>query len=467
MSTMIMKEPVSWPGDGQADWQRVYELLKAAQYEQVAELLHEAHIESERMGDAPLASTLAATRQICLALAASHAEVEWHRWAYQTAHERKHALIEQLQAILGLVGKKGAVEVGQKLVILVTASATKLGLPGHEILEPVVRRRPGQRLQDLLGGKSSASSPEPEAPTVLSPQQVEGFAALSREPALELATPLVTPAEASAAAPTEAAQKGSSCVLVVYCLGPFRVYQNEQLVEKWQGHKCKSLFKYLVIHRERPIHREILMDLFWQEADPEAARKNLHQAIFNLRQTLQTGCPDFAHILLEDGCYSFNPELEVCLDSEAFTRHYQTGQRLERQDYLPQAMKEYELADSLYEGEPLAEDLYEEWTTVHRENLKHTHLDILDRLSQFYFDQEQFALCITFCHKLLAEDNCREDAHRRLMRCYFRQGQRHFALRQYHLCVEALERELAVLPMPATVELYQQIQGTRVQFPAA
>jgi DNA-binding SARP family transcriptional activator len=67
-------------------------------------------------------------------------------------------------------------------------------------------------------------------------------------------------------------------------------------------------------------------------------------------------------------------------------------------------------------------------------------------------------MCVAYCQKILAEDSCREDAHRRLMCCYSRQGQRHLALRQYHTCVEALERELEVPPMPATQELYQQIQ---------
>jgi DNA-binding SARP family transcriptional activator len=277
--------------------------------------------------------------------------------------------------------------------------------------------------------------------------------------------PPVIPVEAPATVFVQSGPDVSSCGLVVSCLGPFLVYQNGHLIEKWNGYKCKSLFKYLLIHRRRPVHCEALMDLFWPEADPRAARKNLHQAIFNLRQTLQTGCPNFTHILLEDSCYYLNPELEVTLDSEAFIRHYQNGQQLEHQGCLPQAVKEYELADSLYKGEFLAENLYEDWTIVQRENLKHTQLDLLNRLSEFYLDQKQFVICMAFCQRILDLDNCHEEAHRQLMRCYQNQGQRHMAIRQYHLCAEILERELGVLPMPATVELYRQIQGNYVEFP--
>ena len=249
--------------------------------------------------------------------------------------------------------------------------------------------------------------------------------------------------------------------LAVYCLGPFRVYQDDRLIEKWPGNKCKSIFKYMAIHREQPVHQEILMELFWRDVDPDAARRNLYQAVYHLRQALQNGDTDFSHIVCEDGCYCLNPDLEIWVDSEAFRLHHQTGQRLEREGHLREAIQAYEQADNLYQGEFLAEDRYEDWTIVHRENLKHTHLDILDRLSQHNFDQAQYAACVAYCEKILVEDSCREDAHRRLMRCYLRQGQRHLALRQYHLCVEALKRELDVPPMPATLELFQQIVTNR------
>jgi DNA-binding SARP family transcriptional activator len=260
-------------------------------------------------------------------------------------------------------------------------------------------------------------------------------------------------------------EKRASPVLVVHCLGSFRVYKGEQLLEKWPSHKSKAIFKYLLIHRAKPIHQEVLMELFWPDSEPETARRNLYQAIYTLRQTLQSGGPNFPYILCEESCYLLNLALALWVDSEAFMAHYQAGKRLEQEGHLRQAVEEYELAETLYEGEFLAEDIYEEWSLVDRENLKHAHLDILDRLGQYYFDQEQFPLCIVFCQKLLLEDNCREDAHRRLMQCYLRQGQRHLALHQYHRCVEVLKQELDTPPMPSTTELYRQIQANQVQFP--
>ncbi len=413
----------AWPTSGQSDWRTASELLAAGQYERVAQLLSEAQVASERGGEVVPAQMLAAARGICLACSQVHTEGEWHRQAEQEAGQREGELRQQLLAILDLVNGHAAPDV-----------------------PPFVRRSSlKQRIRELLGrgsipGLTRRETPESHIrPPLLSAERAEKLAAVPKtRPATRLHS------------------------LVVHCLGAFRVYQDDRLVEKWPGNKCKSIFKYMIIHREQPVHQEILMELFWPDVDPDAARRNLYQAVYHLRQALQNGDTGFTHIVCEDGCYYLSPDLEIWVDSEAFCLHHQTGGRLEREGNLHEAIQAYEQADNLYQGEFLAEDRYEDWTVVHRENLKHTHLDILDRLSQYNFDQAQYAACIAYCQRILVEDSCREDAHRRLMRCYLRQGQRHLALRQYHLCVEALERELDVPPMPATLELFQQILANRV-----
>lgn len=125
---------------------------------------------------------------------------------------------------------------------------------------------------------------------------------------------------------------------------------------------------------------------------------------------------------------------------------------------MGEAMGEYEVAEGLYQGDFLEEDLYQDWLIPWREGLKDSYLVILERLSRYHLEEKRYATCIHLCRKILAKDDCREDAHRRLMRCYKRQGQRNLALRQYHLCAEALARVLDVPPMEETVALYHQIR---------
>ena len=253
--------------------------------------------------------------------------------------------------------------------------------------------------------------------------------------------------------------------LVIYFLGSFKVYKNDQLIENWLGNKSKQIFKYLVNHRQNPVHHDILVDMFWPEVDPEIARRNLYQAVYSLRQALQTVDQKYSYILTEENHYSLNPELDLWIDSEVFRKHYLSAQILADQGEILASIKEFELAENLYQGEFLADDRYEDWPVIQRENLRHDYLHILDQLSHYYFDQGQFGLSVNYCQKILSEDNCREDAHQKLIRCYLRQGQHHLALQQYHLCVETLKQELDVPPMQTTVDLLQVIKKARFNFP--
>lgn len=316
----------------------------------------------------------------------------------------------------------------------------------------------------ILLGPGPEGTPPPASPVPEVAEMPDAAPACDPVPADAAAGPGQRPSPDEAPCIPGPAPEKAARSLEVYCLGTFRVYADGQLVEGWAGHKCKSVLKYLVTHREQPIHIEVLMDLFWRDAEPESARRNLYQAVYHLRRALQDGDPDFSYILSGDECYTLHPEVAVWVDSEALIAHYRGGQRLEREGRIEEAILEYEAADNLYEGEFLAQDRYEEWPLVQRENLRHAHMEILDRLSRHYLDRAAFGACIAFCQKILAEDRCREDAHRRLMRCYLRQGQRNRALHQYHLCEEALRQELDVEPMPATTALYRQIQGGEVQF---
>jgi hypothetical protein len=122
---------------------------------------------------------------------------------------------------------------------------------------------------------------------------------------------------------------GNADSLSILCLGPFRVYRDKHMIGDWHSLKGLLILKYMVRHHKTPVAKDVLMDVFWPEADQEVARRNLHQAIYNLRQMLRRGQPDFRPILFENDCYLFNPEIALNLDFEAFERHVQTGRRME------------------------------------------------------------------------------------------------------------------------------------------
>jgi len=483
------------------DWPKILELLAAGHYRQAASLIQEKHEEGE--DDSVLRNSLAAARQLCLTCHEYRKEIETHRRSLADASEREEALRKRILSLLSLAFGEEMVEAQEALSgspepvggqeeegaglwqrirrlfaggVEVPASretrererdrdrpeqssplADGMDTPPKPVAKEEgetptpERKRPAYRRIEpthRLGKRQEQRSdivPEPSAPRA----EMEG----ATEPEEE-----VSPARERVIVPIEGA-KPEQPSLVVYCLGQFQVYLDEEPIEEWPSGKGRSILKYLVTHREHPVAKEILMELFWPEVDPDAARNSLNVAIYGLRQALRAVDSDFSHVLFEEDRYLLNPRLHVWVDVEVFEVRFEAGQRLEQRGEEALAMKHFRAAEVLYRGEFLAEDRYEEWLLPRRRQLQDDYLYLLNRLSDTCLAQDKYDRCITLCDKILAVDPCWEDAHYRLMLCYRGQGQRYLALRQYHQCVRALAEELGdVEPHAAIQALYQELQ---------
>ncbi len=276
---------------------------------------------------------------------------------------------------------------------------------------------------------------------------------------VEAPSRLTLPAAVDRSLPVEAsasADPASSAGLTVYCLGPFRVFHEAQYIENWGSKKAQQILKYLLIHRQHPVPKETLMDTIWPEADPEAARRNLHQAIYVLRQTLKTelglNCIQF-----ENDGYRIDPSQSLWCDYEAFEQYAQAGQRLEQAGQSGPAMAAYGKASGLYQDDFLVEDLYEDWPKSQREYLWQLYLSLAQRLAEYYLEHKEYTAALALGRRILQKDGAQEPAHQILMRAYAGQGLRHLAVRQYKNCVQALRQELALPPSPETQALYQSL----------
>jgi two-component SAPR family response regulator len=398
------------------------ELLKAGEYERLAELLDRVRSGSDRERDPIATHTLDLARRISLACSQSQAEAEWHQKACQEAVQRQDQLRHQLDSLLHLDG-----------VVEESAPAPELSAQGGRpsILE---------RMQSLLRRRPEPQSPE-EAPRQ------------DRVPPVEVRAPVLEEPEPEPAKDKEEPPPA----LVVYCLGQFRVYQEEHLLAEWEGLKAKCILKYLVANHGTPIVKDVLMDVFWPDADPEAARRNLHQAVYSLRRTFRQRRPDLPYVLFENDSYLLNPDLPIWVDVEEFERHVRLGQGFEESGNCADAMVEYGIAEGLYEGDYLEEDPYEDWLQAQRHRLQSIYMQIANCLGKYYVQQGGHTAAIALCRKILALDNCCEEAHRRLMQCYLAQGQRHLAVRQYQACAQALKDELDLTPCERTMALYERI----------
>lgn len=252
-------------------------------------------------------------------------------------------------------------------------------------------------------------------------------------------------------------QEQTTPELAVHLLGSLHAAVDDVAVEDWPSARCRSLFGYLLTHREPWPRREVLMEVFWPGSAPDASRNSLNVAIHALRRTLRA-MTDIPVVVYVGGAYRISRDLRLWLDVDEFSSRVESGRRSEDAGDIGTATRDYEFAGGLYRGDFLADDPYEDWAALTRERLRLAYLGALGRLSNLYFNAGHYTACGSLCQRIIERDPCREDAHRRLMRCYSRQDQSHLALVQYRMCARALAEELGVETDPATAELHEHIR---------
>ena len=252
--------------------------------------------------------------------------------------------------------------------------------------------------------------------------------------------------------------------VAAYLLGPFRLSIDDLLLEHLPTGNSGVLLRYFIHRRKRSVPREELMELLWPGVNPETARNRLNVAMSTMRKELRR-VTDLEIVLFESDRYFLNQSNSLWVDVDAFEGTLAEAAQLEAAGDSPQAIRMLEVAANLYKGDYLQEDPYEEWTLLTRERLRLANLDALNRLSRFYFQQQQYAACAALCQAILERDNCREDVHCLLMRCYSRQGLFHLGLRQYQSCQEALQAGLDIQPAPTTLAIYERMRRREITEP--
>ncbi len=255
--------------------------------------------------------------------------------------------------------------------------------------------------------------------------------------------------------------KSPTASLSVHLFGTFQAFLNGTPINSWRK-KSEALFKYLIVHRTAPVHREKLFELFWSDQDPQLARNCLNVTMHALRQSLQ---PNEAlniadsPIQFANDHYYLHPHISVWADTEAFTNYITLAQIALKQSDHTEALTYYEMAAALYRGHFLENDLYEEWTIHHRERLKDAYISMLAQQSQLFFESRDYSTALDYCRKILESDNCNEEAHCQAMCCYYALGRRGLALHQYQVLCDTLSHVLGLRPMDETTSLYEQVKN--------
>ena len=243
-------------------------------------------------------------------------------------------------------------------------------------------------------------------------------------------------------------------------LGPLELSVAGRRVPRWNSLKARAVFQYLLIHQDRPIRRDVLMELQWPDHTRNSARNNLNVALYSLRNTLDGPGHGVQPVLYQDGCYSLNPALTWWIDRNEFFSTLQHAESARRAGRPRQAIAAYEKAVEFYRGPLFEDDPAGEWFLPEQRHLEELYLQALEHLATVYFELGELPEAVRCGQLAVGTDPCCEPAHRLLMRCFGSLHQQQLVCRQYRSCVAALQDELDVPPGEETVQLFRDLTAT-------
>jgi len=259
--------------------------------------------------------------------------------------------------------------------------------------------------------------------------------------------------EPAAGAPIVQTSIREKSQLKILALGEPAILIDEKPVTRWRMARAMELF-FLLLDSGRPLRKEQIITALWPEVD-ENINQTLHSTIHYLRKSLGDTC-----IASHSGTYWLNI---VSLYGEDYG--YDVAEFLKHDEKAKKALASKDDATAkasllvmmdLYRGD-YVQPFYSNWCSFRRDKLRLLYLDARQQLALIAWRKEQFDESATQWQHILAVDNCLEDAHYWLMRCYMRQGKRGLALRQYQRCVEVLRHDLNVEPGAAIKNLLQHL----------
>ena len=264
------------------------------------------------------------------------------------------------------------------------------------------------------------------------------------------------PTAASAAQPLLVSGRPEADVTALI-LGPLELNVAGRHVIRWNSLKARAVFQYLLIHRGRPVRRDVLMDLQWPNHTYTSARNNLNVALYSLRNTLEGPWQGLQPILYQDGCYALNSELKWWIDRDEFLNTINKAHLVRSSGHPMEAISHYQKAVELYRGSLFEDDSTGDWYLTEQRHLNELYLQALESLGDIYLDLGEPVSAQKFAQLALARDPCCESVHRLLMRCYAAEHKQQLVSRQYGICVRALRDELGVSPGAETLRLFHDL----------
>jgi predicted ATPase/DNA-binding SARP family transcriptional activator len=214
----------------------------------------------------------------------------------------------------------------------------------------------------------------------------------------------------------------------------------------WRLRKARTIVKLLALASTRTLHRAQVIDLLWAQHEPHRAANNLDQAVHAARRALGAEA-----IIVHEELLTLSAGSEV--DIDAFEAAVASARKAGTTDA-------FEAAITLFSGDLLPEDRYEDWTEPHRSLLREQFAALCLELAEHHERDGRIGDALACAQGVLHYEPLHEPAQRFLMNCYARAGRRQDALLQFERFRNELRQQLEAEPDAVTRGLYRRLLAT-------
>ncbi len=214
---------------------------------------------------------------------------------------------------------------------------------------------------------------------------------------------------------------------------------------RWRLNKAKTIVKLLALAPGHRVHRDVLIDRLWPEADSVVGVNNFHQALHAARRVVGA-----ENIVVRDEVVVLGGEGGVSVDVDEFdvavARAASTG-----------ASEDIREALGLWSGDLLPEDLYEDWAAAHRDRLSAARSWLLLQLARGLTAEGSPERAVALLEPLSVERPLDEDVHCSLLVALAAAGRRRDAAATFERFRDGLAESCGVAPAPETAAAFRRL----------
>lgn len=206
-----------------------------------------------------------------------------------------------------------------------------------------------------------------------------------------------------------------------------------------------TLVAYLILHRDRGVSAQELIDLLWQDTAGDNPLSTLQNNVSRARAALEgLGLADARQLICNDaGLYRRAPGRETVLDCEEFEK--MAAQSLADRD-RDRGIQLAQEAMALYTGDFLPESAMENWCIHINSYYRSLYLRLCRETVRWLFDADRLGEAEEICTRVIRQDPAAEEFSVSLMRAQIAQHNPEKALEHYNYIRQLFRDTYGVAP---------------------